>query len=97
MLFAKNGNMFKILIIDEVSFLKDSDIEMLDIKLRRLTKRNELYGGMSIVFSVDFHQLPPIATKGVLYSGSDKTVMWENAINCPIFLEKSHRFKDDPE
>ena len=23
--------------------------------------------------------------------------MWENAINCPIFLEKSHRFKDDPE
>ena len=87
----------KILIIDEVSFLKDSDIEMLDIKLRRLTKKNKLYGGISIVFSGDFHQLPPIATTGVLYSGSDKTVMWENTINCPIFLEKSHRFKNDPE
>ena len=22
--------------------------------------------------------------------------MWENAISCPFFLEKSHRFKDDP-
>ena len=36
-------------------------------------------------------------TKGVLYAGSDRSAMWENAINCPIFLENSHRFKNDPE
>ena len=36
-------------------------------------------------------------TTGVLYAGSDKSVMWENAINCPIFLEKSHRFENDKE
>ena len=36
-------------------------------------------------------------TKGVLYAGSDKRIMWENAINCPIFLEKSHRFENDKE
>jgi len=87
----------KILVIDEVSFLSDSDMENLDKQLRKLTKRNILYGGVSIIFSGDFHQLPPIMTKGVLYAGSDKSVMWENAINCPIFLENSHRFKNDPE
>ena len=87
----------KILVIDEVSFLSDADMEELDKKLRRLTKRNVLYGGISIIFSGDFHQLPPINTNGVLYAGSDKSIMWENAINCPIFLEKSHRFKNDPQ
>jgi len=35
--------------------------------------------------------------KGVLYAGSDKSVMRENAINCPIFLENSHQFENDPE
>ena len=87
----------KILVIDEVSFLADTDMEELDVKLRKLTKKNTLYGGTSIIFSGDFHQLPPIMTKGVLYAGSDKSVMWENAINCPIFLEKSHRFENDKE
>ena len=36
-------------------------------------------------------------TKGVVYAGSDKSIMWENAINCPIFLENSHRFENDTE
>ena len=53
----------KILVIDEVSFLKDTGVEMLDTKLRRLTKRNKLCGGVSVVFLGYFHQLPPIATK----------------------------------
>ena len=34
----------------------------------------------------------------LLYSHSDSTVMaFQMAINCAIILEKSHRFKDDPE
>lgn len=32
----------KILIVDAVSFLKDANVEMLDVKLRRVTKRNKL-------------------------------------------------------
>ena len=63
----------KILVIDEVSFLSDKDMETLDKQLRKLTKRhNMLYGGVSIIFSGDFHQLPPVKTKGVLYAGSEK-------------------------
>jgi hypothetical protein len=88
----------RILIIDEISFFKASDMKKLDGNLRRLTGVNKAYGGVSIVFSGDFHQLKPICSEAeVLYSNSAAAAAWENTINCAIFLENSHRFKDDPE
>jgi hypothetical protein len=57
-----------------------------------------VYGGVSVVFSGDFNQLKPIcAEDDVLYSDSDAASIWENTINCAIFLDNSHRFKDDHE
>jgi len=51
----------RILVIDEISFFQVSNIEKLDKHLKRLTGRNDLpYGGVSIIFSGDFHQLKPI-------------------------------------
>ena len=89
----------RILIIDEISFFKVEDIKKLDRQLRKLTGNgNKVYGGVSIVFSGDFHQLQPICDSDqVLYSGSSGALQWENTINSAIFLENSHRFKDDPE
>ena len=88
----------RILIIDEISFFKASDVVKLDRQLKKLTGRYDaVYGGVSIVFSGDFHQLKPIcAEDDVLYSNSDAASVWENTINCAIFLGNSHRFKDDP-
>jgi len=87
----------RILIIDEISFFKASDIRKLDEQLKKLTGVNKVYGGVSIVFSGDFHQLKPICSEAeVLYSGSATAVNWENSINCAIFLDNSHRFKEDP-
>eukprot|EP00984_Skeletonema_dohrnii_P014491 scaffold6089_cov149-Skeletonema_dohrnii-CCMP3373.AAC.2 len=88
----------KILIIDEISFFKTSDMQKLDQQLQKLTGRRKIFGGISIVFSGDFHQLKPICSEGeVLYSGSASATAWEQALNCAIFLNNSHRFKDDPE
>ena len=88
----------RILIIDEISFFKASDVVKLDKQLKKLTGRYDMiYGGVSIVFSGDFHQLKPIcAEDDVLYSNSNAASVWENTINCAIFLDNSHRFKDDP-
>jgi hypothetical protein len=88
----------RILIIDEISFFKVSEMQKLDKKLKKLTGVNNLpYGGVSIVFSGDFHQLQPICkSDDILYSCSPGATAWENTINCAIFLENSHRFKDDP-
>ena len=88
----------RILIIDEISFFTATEIERLDRQLKKLTGRQDVvYGGISIVFAGDFHQLKPICTEDeVLYSDSPPAAMWENAINCAIFLDNSHRFKNDP-
>ena len=57
-------------------------------KLRKLTKQNRLYGGVSTIF----WRLSPTAT----HHDKRSFVCWipqkhhvGNAINCPIFLEKS--------
>ena len=86
-------------IIDKISFFKASNVVKLDRQLKKLTGRYDtVYGGVSVVFSDDFHQLKPIcAEDDVLYSDSDAASIWENTINCAIFLDNSHRFKDDYE
>lgn len=89
----------RILIIDEISFFKAGDIKKLNAQLQRLMGNSRPYGGVSIVFSGDFHQLkPPCCSEAeVLYSGSTAATAWENTINCAIFLDNSHRFAEDPE
>jgi ATP-dependent exoDNAse (exonuclease V) alpha subunit/DNA-binding MarR family transcriptional regulator len=53
----------KVLIIDEISMLKDSTLDTID-QVAKLFKRNDLpFGGMQVIFSGDFFQLPPIEKK----------------------------------
>lgn len=52
-----------ILIIDEVSMMRASLLDLLDTRLRQLkTRLNRVFGGIHIVFSGDFFQLPPVGT-----------------------------------
>lgn len=54
------------------------------------------YGGISIVFSGDFHQLRPVRCEshGVLYEGI-LNGLFEGSINTAVILEDSHRFDED--
>jgi len=57
---------------------------------------HSVFGGVSTVSSGNFHQLQPVGkSEEILYSLSPGGQWWENTINCAIFLENSHRFKDD--
>ena len=49
----------RVLVLDEVSFFKTTDMETLDRNLRKLKSCDEPYGGLHVVFSGDFHQLQP--------------------------------------
>ncbi|MGL5935925.1 MAG: AAA family ATPase, partial [Cetobacterium sp.] len=95
-----NDNTWKnarLLIIDEVSFMSTSQLELLNEKLQILLRRpNALYGNIHILFCGDFRQLEPVSGNN-LYSPryGDKT--WVNSINCYIQLHGLHRFKEDPE
>lgn len=88
----------RILIIDEVSFLKDSELLKLDNTLKKIGKRNMPFGGFNIIFSGDFNQNDPvrIGEPEKLWHPSS-TRHFENNINCAIILDGIHRFKDDEE
>ncbi len=87
----------QILIIDKISFMSDSVLKMLDIKLNDIRNRNHIFGGFSIIFSGDFRQLEPVCSneKELLFSTSSSGV-WENNINVVNILNNEHCFKDDP-
>ena len=70
---------------------------MFNSSFKRLTGRTDIaFGGVSIVFSGDFHHFQPVGkSEEILYSLSPGGQWWENTINCAIFLENSHRLKDD--
>ena len=66
--------------------------------MKNILGRQDLpYGGVSVVFSGDFHQLRPVKCEshGILYEGV-MNGLFEGSINIAIILETSHRFDKDP-
>lgn len=88
----------KILIIDEISFMKDDELQRLDKRLKECRNRTKIFGGISIIFAGDFRQLEPSGAKDsdLLFSRESSGV-FERSLNAVIFLNNVHRFKDDPE
>ena len=48
------------LILDEVSTIDSCIIALLDYRLRQLTKCDESFGGLLVLFAGDFNQLGPV-------------------------------------
>ena len=88
----------KILIIDEISFMSDKQLQELDKRLKCLRDKNKPFGGFSIVFVGDFRQMEPCGEKkdGLLFSRLSSQ-LWDSTINTIIILNNDHRFKEDPE
>lgn len=51
------------LIIDEVSMMSKKIMEMLDTIGKKIRKNNKPFGGIQLIFSGDFYQLPPVGNK----------------------------------
>jgi hypothetical protein len=60
MKYVREWENVHILIIDKISFFCGKDMDKLDKKLKRLKGNQELFGGVSIIFLGDFHQLQPV-------------------------------------
>ena len=92
-----NWTLTKVLIIDEISMADKNMFRTLDKNLRILTgNRHLLYGGIHIVFTGDFMQLPPVRGTPIFNEFDD--LLWHQSINAAVFLdERNHRFLNDPE
>ena len=99
-----------VLFIDEFSMISPSLFTLLDKRLRQLKVRPDLpFGGIHIIFSGDFFQLPPVGaptiysspaqslrsdTRSALFNWKGKD-LWKTCLTDVIELTENHRFTDE--
>ncbi len=90
---VKNLQKVKVLIVDEVSMLHRSQIEMLNTILKFFQDPYTAFGGIQVIFSGDFFQLPPVGSYGE--SNKDKFAFmspaWVEAKLSICYLTEQHR------
>lgn len=86
-----------VLIIDEISMLHDYRLDMVDMACRLVRKKPDVpFGGIQVIMSGDFFQLPPInrgdSRQGgfVVYSNA-----WRDLDPTICYLEEQHRQDDE--
>jgi len=86
----------KVLIIDEISMLHRKQLDMVNIVLRFFMEE-EAFGGIQVVFSGDFFQLPPVSR--MQEANRDKFAFmapsWLEANLVVCYLTEQHRQEDN--
>ena len=86
-----------VLVIDEISMLHDFRLDMVDEVCRLVRKEPDLpFGGIQIIMSGDFFQLPPI-NRGDSRAGSFvvNSDVWQELDPVICYLEEQHRQDDE--
>lgn len=86
-----------VLIIDEISMLHDFRLDMVDEVCRLVRKEPDVpFGGIQIIMSGDFFQLPPI-NRGDSRAGSFvvNSNVWQELDPVICYLEEQHRQDDE--
>lgn len=80
-----------ILIIDEVSMLSSDLFELLDGIGKKIRRNNKPFGGIQLIFSGDFHQLPPFSYNKFCF----EVPLWKECFNNEIIFTKNFRQSED--
>jgi ATP-dependent exoDNAse (exonuclease V) alpha subunit len=86
-----------VLIIDEISMLHDFRLDMVDEACRLVRKKPDVpFGGIQLIMSGDFFQLPPI-NRGDSRAGGFvvHSKVWEELDPTICYLEEQHRQDDE--
>jgi len=86
-----------VLVIDEISMLHDFRLDMVDEVCRLVRKEPDVpFGGIQIIMSGDFFQLPPI-NRGDSRAGSFvvNSDVWQELDPVICYLEEQHRQDDE--
>lgn len=81
-----------ILIIDEISMLHDYRLDMVDEACRLVRRKDEPFGGIQVVLSGDFFQLPPV-NRGDSRAGSFvvNSKVWQELDPVILYLDEQFR------
>lgn len=85
-----------VLIIDEISMLHDYRLDMVDEACRLVRRKDEPFGGIQVIMSGDFYQLPPI-NRGDSRSGGFvvHSRAWQELDPTICYLQEQHRQDDE--
>jgi len=85
-----------VLIIDEISMLHDYRLDMVDEACRLVRRKDEPFGGIQVVMSGDFFQLPPI-NRGDGRAGGFvvSSRVWQELDPTICYLQEQHRQDDE--
>jgi ATP-dependent exoDNAse (exonuclease V) alpha subunit len=85
----------KVLIIDEISMLGASTLQMVDQVARAVRQRPEPFGGLQVIFVGDFFQLPPIVRQGEAVEYAFMSPAWQAARPLICYLTEQFRQEDE--
>lgn len=89
----------RVLIIDEVSMIDGHFLDKLEYIARRLRKNEKPFGGIQLVLTGDFFQLPPVqkrdSQQGEMAVFCFESQVWKSCIHRTILLTKVFRQQDD--
>jgi len=81
-----------VLIIDEISMLHDYRLDMVDEACRLVRRKDEPFGGIQVIMSGDFYQLPPVnrndSREGSFVVNSN---VWRELDPVILYLSEQHR------
>ena len=81
----------QVLIVDEVSMVSPALFQSMDKILKAFKHSREPFGGVQIILSGDFFQLPPISSSGQEIRFVWQTDLWQNSNLRVCYLEEKFR------
>jgi hypothetical protein len=83
----------KALVIDEISMIDAELFQKLDMIAQRVRDNIRPFGGLQLVLSGDFFQLPPVSAGGCKFAFESEA--WDRAVDAIIELKRVMRQGDD--
>lgn len=80
-----------VLLIDEISMLRPELLDMVDEVARAMKRNKEPFGGMQVVLSGDFFQLPPVVRDGREDAFADSARAWHQGDFRICYLTDQYR------
>lgn len=86
-----------VLIIDEISMFDAHRLDAVDMVLRTIRENENPFGGIQVILSGDFFQLPPITRGGAPVQFAFQSAVWEKMDDLVVcYLDLVFRQTDDP-
>ena len=91
-----NWRKASILIIDEVSMMSVKLFELLNLTAQKCRRNTKIFGGIQVIFSGDFYQLPPVGDSDDIDSQKFcfESPIWDDTFPNQIQLKTIFRQKD---